>query len=259
MKKGFIHKIVLIAVLELLLFLPTYAQADRLWWQDDDEGWFFYKDTPMPEKAPEEHAIQNAPAAAPAPDDNLLESEKLRRHGEELLSNAMTTPTEENVKLFMDHNKRMMDMADNFQAMWQRVLMQNAELDYSAKDTSGKMQEAIRSLSERAGIFFLFNSTCPHCQQEAGVIKQLQAKYDFVVIAVSLDGGVLPEFPNAVPDNGISTRLSVDSVPVVFLAFPEEDRFERIASGFASLPDMEGRLYNFTTIDEQISNSGDGT
>lgn len=66
--------------------------------------------------------------------------------------------------------------------------------------------------------------------------------YGFRIKAVSLDGGVYPDFPDALMDNGISVRLGVDSVPAIFLAFPDEKRFERLSAGIVTFAELKERV-----------------
>ena len=60
----------------------------------------------------------------------------------------------------------------------------------------------------------------------------------------------LPEFENTRPDNGISTRLGVETVPAWYLAYPGMDRFELIGTGFMTLSELERRLYRYAITEE---------
>lgn len=255
MQKEISTKIIrLAAALTLLLLLPVdIIHADQKWWQKKDEGWFFYNDpekTPVAPEEKQEPAVE--PKAEPAKEQPatppMLESELLKRKGEELLSHAVTNPTEENVQAYMVHNKQMMDMADRFSIMWQAMLMKYPDL-YKQVSTEGvarETEETVRSLRSTAAILFIYSSTCPFCQKTAPVIAAFQDKYDFTVLPITIDGIPLPELPNTLPDNGIAARLGVETVPAIYLAFPSEDRFERVATGFLSLTELERKISQLT-------------
>lgn len=243
-------------------FVPfAYSLQGNKWWQKSDEGWFFYKDPPKAVKdKPKDKAVEDKPRdrkiETQKPKDEPLATEVLKRQTERFLSEAMVEPTEANVKRYMEHQKRMMQLADRFALIWQRVLMKYPEL-YAQVSTEGvneEIKQAIFELREKAGLFFIYSSSCPHCLRMAEVIKDFREKYGFMVIPVTIDGGILPEFPDTQFDNGISMMLGIQTVPAVFLAYPYEDRFEPINTGFISLPDLERRLYHYA-ITEAYSHS----
>jgi conjugal transfer pilus assembly protein TraF len=237
----------------ILCFSVSAAFASSLdgWWQRSDQGWFFYHDRPIKKKEGKEKP--STPPAAPGKDDGLLFSGRMRKKGEELLSKALEYPTAGNVKAYMEFNKLMLSIADNYAVAWQKVLMQNPDLgtgvpegdsdkDIYYQTTALKNAGLLRALSKRAGLFFFYKSACSYCQRQAGYLAQFIAKYPFFTVeAVSMDGGVLPEFPDTVADNGIAERLGVGTVPALFLAFPP-NRFDRIATGLLNPRGIERSL-----------------
>lgn len=250
-----VQRLVTTVVIAMLLLLPASVihAEQKKWWHEHDDGWFFYDDpalmvetkkepAPEPQKDPEpKEETKPLPTEKP-----LLASEQLKRKGEELLSNAVTEPTEENVKAYMAHNKQMIDQADRFALLWQAMLMKYPELsknvstDMVAKET----EDSVRGLRYSAAILFVYSSTCPYCQKVAPNVAEFQRKYDFTVLPVSMDGIALPEFANnTLSDNGISTRLGIETVPAIFLAFPGENRFEHLATGFVSTVELERKIY----------------
>lgn len=239
------------AILSLLLPITNIHAQQKQWWQGDSDGWFFYDD---PEKAvapqkkepvaePKEEPKKEQPVEKP-----LLASEQLKKKGEELLSNAVTNPTEENVKAYMVHNKQMLEMSDRFSLVWQAMLMKYPELykQTSTDSVTKETEDTVKSLRFTAALLFIYTSTCEFCQKTAPVIAEFQRKYDFTVLPVTMDGIPLEVLPNTVPDNGISARLGIETVPAIYLAYPGEDRFERISTGFLSLTELERKIYQLT-------------
>lgn len=62
------------------------------------------------------------------------------------------------------------------------------------------------------------------------------------VLAVSMDGGTLPEYPNARPDNGIATRLNARSVPALYLTNPSRREIRPIGFGLMSDTELLERI-----------------
>jgi conjugal transfer pilus assembly protein TraF len=158
----------------------------------------------------------------------------------------------------------MLDLSSNFAYAWQKQLMTDPDLNYdipvsdNVKDiyfveNRKKEEETVRNLASQAGLFFFYRITCPYCKRQVQYLQEFAAIYGFEIKAVSLDGGVYPEFPDALMDNGISVRLGVDKVPAIFLAFPGEDRFERLSSGLLTVAEIKQRiLYYAKEIDSNM-------
>ena len=65
---------------------------------------------------------------------------------------------------------------------------------------------------------------------------------------MSLDGGRLPQFPNAHPDNGISRVLEVAQVPALFLSSKTERRVQPIGYGVLAADEILERMYVLTQL-----------
>jgi len=249
--------IIITFILVLLITVPASAENGNNWFEKKNEGWFFYKTKPKPpKKAPKEEISVPAPVQPPTPvkPDHV----RIREHGELLLGNAMVNPTEGNVKKYMEYQKEMMDAAERFSRVWERVLAQSPDLqanEYYSEDVQGTIQREIDKLARNTGIFFFFSSDCPHCHKQVGPIMELQRKYGYKIIAVSMDGGVIPQVEHiTVPDNGISARLNIQSVPAIYLATPSTDKIDPISQGgYLSLLDIERRLYYYVQLQTQYA------
>ena len=67
---------------------------------------------------------------------------------------------------------------------------------------------------------------------------------------MSLDGGRLPEFPNAKRDNGISKRLQIAHVPALIALHPKTGQLIPLAYGMISETEIEERLSLLTRLSE---------
>ena len=245
----------------------NFQEGRRTWWIDKDEGWFFYNEYIPPEE--EAEVIQTKTKSSDNELDNELFVDKMQRTGKELMSKAMENPTEENVMSYMEYNKAMLTLSDNFAKAWQKLIMKYPHLlfDRSLTYASKDIEKAINDLKEKAGLYFIHSSACPACQKQAKIMKDFEKKYGMSIFPITLDSP-LPEYPNAVADNGIAGRLDVKSVPSIFIFFPEDKKIELISQGFVDVFELERRLFNYaqpidkediekflTNIDNRFANS----
>ena len=236
----------------------VFAGEER-WWVKDNEGWFFYKETNIPvDKKKDDQPLVSPETKISSPSEQKLFTERLREKGSALLSAAMQYPTSDNIRTYLAWNKFMLDLSNNFALAWQKELMSNPSLQYdipmvdATKDVyfaqkSKNDDEVIRDVANRAGLFFFYSSACPYCERQVKYIREFADTYGFQVKAVSLDGGILPEFPETLMDNGISVRLGINNVPALFLAFPDEKRFERLSAGLVTFAELKQKVLYYAT------------
>ncbi len=232
--------------------------ASRPYWSDGWRGWHFYEDPPSEEPAP---TARPAPAIPPLPTapsrpPALVEFERLQKTLEELRNIAIMRPTERNVRRYMELEMQVVNRASYFADMAQRVAWATPELDPTlqgrpvnaqALEVFDQQQRAGRSTSvESLGrdhvLFFFYRSDCPYCHAFAPTLQAFEARHGIQVVAVSVDGGPMPGFPRARPDNGIATALKVTQVPAVFLAQPYSGKITPIGFGVLSESQLLERI-----------------
>ena len=254
MTERHVSKLLVVGSVLFFFLLSGVAQADKKWHDRKDEGWFFYHEKVIP-REPE----VKPPAPQPAPDAQPAKplAQIVKEKGEMLLGEAIVNPTEENVKAYMIYQKTMMDGSQRFAQTWERVLAKHPDLylaSHYSEDVSQDMRGQLRLLADKAGIFFFYSSTCPHCQKQVDTIRKLQSRYNFQVMAISVDGGVIPGMQDiTVNDNGVSATMGVEQVPSIYLVYPNENRFEVISQGFLPVTDIERRIYNHAQMDSEIN------
>lgn len=232
------------------------------YWSDSRRGWHFYEDPaveererpPQPDKAVP--SVPSVPSAPPSRAPELVEFERLQKTLEDTRNIAIMRPTEANVRRYMELESQVVTRASYFADVAQRVAWATPELDptLQGRPVNAKALEvfeqtqqagrtrAIADLGRDHVLFFFYRSDCPYCHAFAPTLAAFQARHGIQVVAVSVDGGPMPNFPEARPDNGIATTLKVTQVPAVFLAQPFTGKITRIGFGVLSESQLLERL-----------------
>ena len=227
------------------------AETAAVYWQQHREGWFWYRDPPPA-------AARPAPKApvTPARPRELADFETMQQRLETLKRVAVMNPTDDNLMAYMRFQRMVMDRSQVFADRWQRLVWREPSLDYASEgrptntlaiaafDERQRERDtaAVRQLAATHGLVFVFRSDCPFCHRFAPVLKRFAQTHGLTVLAVSLDGGTLPEYPDARPDNGIAARLNARAVPALYLTQPSRREFRPVGFGLMSDTDLLERI-----------------
>jgi conjugal transfer pilus assembly protein TraF len=220
------------------------------YWRRNQEGWFWYRDPP------EATARPKAPPAPPARARELVDFEAMQAELENRKRIAVMNPTDANLLAYMRYQRMVMDKSERFALGWQRLVWTTPDLDYgltgrptnaaavAAYDERQRERQAqlVRSLAATHGLLFLFRSDCAYCHRFAPILKRFEQEFNFTVLAVSLDGGTLPEYPNAQPDNGTAARLNASMVPALYLTAPSTRDIRPVGFGVMAMTELVERI-----------------
>lgn len=236
----------------------TVAAPD--YWSDSWRGWHFYEEPEPDDEAvplPKAITVPSSPATTlPPKAHELVQFERLQKTLEEYRNIAIIKPTEANVRRYMELEAKVVAQASYFADVAQRVAWATPELDptlqgrpVNAKALEVFEQEQLTSRSRSIAelgkdhvLFFFFRGDCPYCHAFAPTLEAFQARHGINVVAISVDGGPMPGFPNARPDNGIARTLNVTQVPAVFLAQPYTGKIAPIGFGVLSESQLVERI-----------------
>lgn len=248
----------LLLALALLLGASAASAQDAAarYWSDSWRGWHFYEDPPAAERERPTLPEQPVPLAPTSRAPELVEFERLQKTLEDTRNIAIMRPTEANVRRYMELESQVVARASYFADVAQRVAWATPELDptLQGRPVNAKALEvfeqtqqagrsrAIADLGADHVLFFFYRSDCPYCHAFAPTLAAFQARHGIQVVAVSMDGGPMPGFPEARPDNGIATTLKVTQVPAIFLAHPFTGRITPIGFGVLSESQLLERL-----------------
>ncbi len=239
--------------------LATSAEDSPWWsrsiWSNPERGNVWYP----PERVERPDAAAQPPSpvepAEPPRAAELDEFERIQKRLGELRNIAIISPTEENLKAYIEFQEQQMQRASVFADQWRRTLWANPELKYEGRPVNAtgiasfdasqavQVRKSLNQLAGTHGLYFFFRSDCPYCHAMAPTLRQLEQTHGIRVIAISLDGGTLPQYPNAITDKGQAAALGVRSVPSFYLASPKARTVHPLGTGVLSLATIEERIY----------------
>lgn len=180
----------------------------------------------------------------------------MQKRLEDLKRVAVMNPTDANLTAYMRYQRMVMDKSEHFAERWQRLVWAVPDLDYglSGRPTNAmainvfdeqqreRQAQTIKSLATTHGLIFVFRGDCPHCHRFAPILKRFEQEFGFTVLAISMDGRAIPEYPTARPDNGMAARLNATAVPALYLTAPATREIRPVGFGVMSMTDLVERI-----------------
>lgn len=240
-----------------LLHCNTATLAEgRSFFERKAEGWHWYQEQEPEVREPESKAPPQGKVLSPT-----QQIEEQRKGLEKKLHTAIIEPTRENLIAYITAQRTLMDQSQLFAEMWKQVVMTTPALDETLshpvdqnarhvyyEEQHNKLQKRIMGLASEYGLFFFFRKNCAYCHHFAPIVKRFSEKYGWFVLSISLDGGALPEFPNAKQNNGIAERLQITHVPALIALHPKTGQLIPLAYGLISESEIEQRAELLTRL-----------
>ncbi|OJW50831.1 MAG: hypothetical protein BGO67_10065 [Alphaproteobacteria bacterium 41-28] len=228
------------------------ASKDFSFFEKRAEGWHWYESS-------DQYSVfsnQKKPSQTPT---EVIEGQ--RKELEQKLHAAIIEPTRENVIAYILAQRALMDQSQHFSESWKRIVMTTPSLDETLvhpvdqnarhvyyNEQHKELQIRIKDLAQEYGLFFFFKKNCPYCHGFAPIVKRFSEKHGWSVLAISMDGGSLPEFPHAKRDNGISQHLQVSHVPALIALHPKTGKLIPLSYGMVSESEIEARVELLTQL-----------
>ncbi len=246
------------------------VREDRPWIERHAEGWFWRDVDPEPETTDtdaEENPVSPQPVARIDPNtlyppldqplaDPLAELERVKRAIETSQARVALQPTNENILNWMRVQAAVFRRSSLFADNMQRLSWRNPDLDYNqvrpynpvalktySQQFKQDRREALREIARDYGLYFVIAESCPYCHAMAPYLKRFAENYGFTVVTVTIDGGTVPEFPDAMYSPEFAEKLNVKITPAIILARPSEGVIEPVSYGFIDLKELEMRIY----------------
>lgn len=231
------------SILQISLLCGSIEAA---WIERKAEGWAWYEENKQEMKKVMD---QEKPKLA---SEQIAEAKKKL---EEKLAEAMIHPSEENVKDYIVEQKKWLHQSTVFANIWSKVLLQNPELDPTIKSPvtqygvqlkknidSEENELFIRQLSKENGLFFFYEGNSRVSQAVSKIVSNFSEKYNWEVLAISMDGVFFKEFPSSKIDNGISSQMGISIFPALFVVNPNDQTATPVAYGLVSLDQIEEKV-----------------
>lgn len=201
------------------------------------------------------------PQAAPARVEmaDMKTAEQMRVELKRREDIAVMNPTDENLKDYLVLWQAVQDKGSVFADNWRRVVWGTPELDYSLRRPTNNsavkvydqqrdiaQDEQLLKLAKEHGLIFFFRSDCPYCHQMGPTVRMLSQKYGIEVLAVSVDGAGLPDFPQFQDGRGKLEAWGVEKVPALFIGSKQTGDKAPIGFGMMSFTEIVDRIFVLT-------------
>jgi len=235
-----------------LIFYISNSYAIDQFYHKKAEGWFWYEELL---RAKANQQLDNDNHVTQEPTDPVAVIENYQQQLDFNLKQALVAPTIPNVASYLKMQQQLFRNASSFANTWKRTLMYYPELDPTVKQPishlgrqiylnehqeyiSNKMKEVAKDY----GLLFFFKSQCSYCHEFAKTVNNFAKQYGLEVLAITLDGKSIPEYPNAKTNNGISERLNIYAVPALMLTNPKSGQMIPITFGLISEQELIDRI-----------------
>lgn len=250
-------------LLVLVLICPMASYASSFF-DNHQEGWFWYQVPIKKEKPKNDVEISKIEVN---PTDQMKAYQK---KVEDSLNMAILYPTEKNLKAYAHNYYEVINRAQQFTDAYQLMLLKNPSLDYTLRFPVNPIAQAaytekkefmthasVSQFARTHGFFFFFSGACKYCHIFAPVVKQFSRKYGISVLAISMDGSVLPDFPKAQLDNGAARAFKVAQFPALFAVHPKSKRVIPVAYGALTLNQLEENVLRVMNFEKQYEITND--
>lgn len=220
------------------------------------EGWHWYEDRSFIKQDENKHDTEQE--SSKKVDKTITPMQIIKNFKSEMekrLHTALVYPTISNMRAYQEIQKMMFERSEQFAKTWLQVVYTHPHLDYTIKhpvsqaarhvyldQQNQNLTIKIKKLAQQFGLFFFFKSSCPYCHHFAPIVKSFSTKYGWPVLAISMDGSKLAEFPDAITDNGAAAKLNIEHLPTLLAVNPSSEHVIPLSYGMSSQDQIEQRI-----------------
>lgn len=240
-----------------------HASAEPTFYGDKFRGWYWFEEPPAePEEKPQEEKpptpIQQKSEDEKKEDKIRLDVAWLRSKIPEYQEAAINNPTRENLARYLYTQRYMLDISSRFATKATEFNRFESELDETKRrpmssfslnvfkeETKKSISQVLDSINEKTHIWFFFSSNCAYCKQQLPLLKELNIRFGVNILAISMDGSVLPDMDDmevVVDKTNVAERFGVKFTPTMFMALNDGSGFTKIGEGLTTLPLMQDRI-----------------
>ena len=253
-------KRVLAATIVWAVMGAPVAAAEWRSWCHSGLGWHFYCD--RDDRDAEVRPAQTLPQPPAASATERIE--EIRRALEEARAAAILDPSPAKVTAYLRFQQETLAKAASFSDAFRRTVWATPELDYTLKRPVGALAKrlwsderraevagALATLGERYGLIYLGHPGCAGCRVFGPLLRAFAGRHGLDVLAVSLTGGPLEGWPEAVPDNGRAQRLGLAGTPVPAVVLYDTKTKKVLPVGFGVMAEdqLAMRIFALTALE----------
>ena len=188
----------------------------------------------------------------------------MRARLEEARAEAILDPSPEKVATYLELQRAALHRAAVFSDAFRRTVWATPALDYTLTRPVGALAKrlwsderreardaALAGLGERYGLIYLGHADCGGCRVFGPLLRAFALRHELDVLAVSMTGGPLEGWPEAVPDNGRAARLGLSgvTVPAVVLFDTETKQVLPVGFGVLAEDQLAERIFVLTQLE----------
>lgn len=250
----------------VLGLLAGVAQAESsldypsIWKCDTSKFNWYCDDEPVRPQARPARPQSDKPAVPKRVEiKDIKTAEQMRQELKRREDIAVMNPSRENLRDYLELWQLVQDKSSVFADSWRRVVWQNPDLDYSLKRPANNtairlydeqrdqdQERHLQQLATEHGLIFFFRSDCPYCHAMAPTLRMLSEKYGIEVLAVSIDGNGLPDFPQFRDGREHAAKWGVERVPALFIGSKQTGDYAPIGFGMMALSEIVNRIFVLT-------------
>lgn len=245
-------------LLSFMMFMSPLCVSAADFYDESERGWHWY-----------ENLIAEQTITRTTKKDRQSSSAQMklvRQTVQNALDKAILTPSKENIERYIMLQNKLSQQSSIFANIWQQILLDKPNLNYQNQfPTSAKGRQlykeaqvsqytdALEKMREQTGLFLFFSSDCIYCQHFAPIVKSFAERHQFKIIPITLNGGVLPEFPYAKVDKGQAAQFGVTVTPALYAVNPKTARAYPVSIGISSFEELTRQLYEVSKLWERVN------
>lgn len=250
-------KLIIINILILMPFSAFGTPLSESWYGKHGEGWFWYKEEQRkPEAKKKSSGLESNLSGKSSETYYTDQVDAIGTKNKEIFSRLIMEPSEENLRDYVEVMRGLRDRIGTLRRLQKKVFLKSPQFDPKVRypisqdaitvrerEEKKKITEKLTRMNKRYGLILFVQNGCPYCDIFEPVVKRLEEKYAFKVLAVSSGGVKEDSLFKLMPDNGIGRQVGASSFPSLYLFEYGREKYYPVAGGAISLEEIERNIY----------------
>ena len=96
--------------------------------------------------------------------------------------------------------------------------------------------------SDSKTFIFFYSSNCEYCHEMADILVKIRQKHKIRIIANSLDGKPIAQFPDAIHNENLNRKFKIIATPTIIAVDVEKQTFEVVTVELETYPMLEAKI-----------------